>query len=62
MVMSAEVALEPAGQGGWPWITCKNPFRYFKKTSPEIIQLGALIYVRFPLALRDLPPGKWSSI
>jgi putative transposase len=29
----------------------KNPFRYFK-TSREIIQLGVLMYVRFPLSLR----------
>ena len=28
----------------------KNPFRYFK-TSREIIQLGVMIYVRFPLSL-----------
>ena len=31
----------------------KNPLRYFK-TSPEIIQLGVLIYVRFPLSLRKI--------
>lgn len=31
----------------------KNPFRYFK-TSPEIIQLGVLMYVRFPLSLRNV--------
>ena len=31
----------------------QNPFRYFK-TSPEIIQLGALMYVRFPLSLRNV--------
>ncbi|WP_340693191.1 IS6 family transposase [Hyphomonas sp.] len=30
-----------------------NPFRYFK-TSPEIIQLGVLMYVRFPLSLRNV--------
>jgi putative transposase len=29
----------------------RNPFRYFK-TSPEIIQLAVLMYVRFPLSLR----------
>jgi putative transposase len=32
-------------------------FRYFK-TSPEIIQLAVMLYVRFPLSLRnveDLP-------
>lgn len=31
----------------------KNPFRYFK-TSPEIIQFGVLMYVRFPLSLRNV--------
>jgi len=31
----------------------KNPIRYFK-TSPEIIQLGVLMYVRFPLSLRNV--------
>jgi putative transposase len=30
-----------------------NPFRYFK-TSPEIIQLAVMIYVRFPLSLRNV--------
>ena len=30
-----------------------NPFRYFK-TSPEIIRLAAMIYVRFPLSLRNV--------
>ena len=32
-----------------------NPvsFRYFK-TSPEIIQLAVMLYVRFPLSLRNL--------
>ena len=31
----------------------KNPFRYFK-TSPEIIRLAVMMYVRFPLSLRDV--------
>jgi transposase-like protein len=32
-----------------------NPvsFRYFK-TSPEIIQLAVMLYVRFPLSLRNV--------
>jgi len=30
-----------------------NPFRYFK-TSPEIIRLAVMIYVRFPLSLRQV--------
>jgi putative transposase len=38
-------------------MTKHNPFRYFK-TSPEIIRLAVMMYVRFPLSLRnveDLP-------
>ena len=31
----------------------KNPFRYFK-TSPEIIRLAVMLYVRFPLSLRNV--------
>lgn len=31
----------------------KNPFRYFK-TSPEIMHLAVLMYVRFPLSLRNI--------
>jgi len=31
----------------------ENPFRYFK-TSPEIIQLAVMMYVRFPLSLRNV--------
>lgn len=31
----------------------KNPFRYFK-SSPEIIQLVVMMYVRFPLSLRNV--------
>ncbi len=30
-----------------------NPFRYFK-TSPEIIRLVVMLYVRFPLSLRNV--------
>ena len=29
----------------------KNPFRYFK-TSPEVIRLAVMMYIRFPLSLR----------
>lgn len=34
---------------------CKsaNPFRYFN-SSPEIIRLAVLMYVRFPLSLRNV--------
>ena len=31
----------------------KNPFRYFK-TSPEVIRLAVMMYVRYPLALRQV--------
>jgi putative transposase len=31
----------------------RNPFRYFK-TSPEIIRLSVMVYVRFPLSLRQV--------
>jgi putative transposase len=31
----------------------KNPFRYFN-TSPEIIRLAVMMYVRFPLSLRNV--------
>ena len=30
-----------------------RPFRYFK-TSPEIIRLAVMMYVRFPLSLRQV--------
>ena len=31
----------------------KNPYRYFK-TSPAIIQLAVMMYVRYPLSLRQV--------
>jgi len=31
----------------------QNPFRYFK-TSPKIIRLTVMMYVRFPLSLRNV--------
>lgn len=31
----------------------RNPFRYFK-TSPEIIRLALMMYIRFPLSLRNV--------
>ncbi len=30
-----------------------NPFRYFK-TSPEVIRLAVMMYIRFPLSLRQV--------
>jgi len=34
-------------------MTKPSPFRYFK-TSPEIIRLAVMMYVRFPLSLRNV--------
>ena len=34
-------------------MTKRAPFRYFK-TSPEIIRLAVMLYVRFPLSLRNV--------
>ena len=31
----------------------RNPFRYFK-TSPEIIRMAVMMYIRFPLSLRQV--------
>ena len=31
----------------------RNPYRYFK-TSPAIIQLAVMMYVRYPLSLRQV--------
>jgi putative transposase len=33
-------------------MTKRSSFRYFK-TSPEIIRLAVMLYVRFPLSLRN---------
>ncbi|MCV2870672.1 DDE-type integrase/transposase/recombinase, partial [Defluviimonas sp. WL0050] len=34
-------------------MTKRSPFRYFK-TSPEIIRLAVMMYIRFPLWLRNV--------
>ena len=34
-------------------MTKRFPFKYFK-TSPEIIRLAVMLYVRFPLSLRNV--------
>ncbi|WP_027258759.1 MULTISPECIES: IS6 family transposase [Leisingera] len=34
-------------------MTKRSPFRYFK-TSPEIIRLAVMMYIRFPLSLRNV--------
>jgi len=39
---------------GLPPVTTKlSPFRYFKR-SPEIIRLAVMMYIRFPLSLRNV--------
>jgi len=39
---------------GGSWLSrMKNPFRYFS-SSPEIIRLSVLMYVRYPLSLRQV--------
>jgi len=34
-------------------MTNRSPFRYFK-TSPEIIRLAVMLYIRFPQSLRNV--------
>lgn len=34
-------------------MTKRSPFKYFK-TSPEVIRLAVMLYVRFPLSLRNI--------
>jgi putative transposase len=34
-------------------MTQRSPFRYFK-TSPEIIRLAVMLYIRFRLSLRNV--------
>jgi putative transposase len=34
-------------------MTQRSPFSYFK-TSPEIIRLAVMLYIRFPLSLRNV--------
>jgi putative transposase len=34
-------------------MTKRSPFRYFK-TSPEVIRLAAMMYVRIPLSFRNV--------
>ena len=45
----------------WPHGIPKNPFRYFK-ASPEIIQLAVMMYVRFPLSLRNAERHLYSRL
>jgi putative transposase len=46
--------LERRRAGAWARrMSKRSPFRYFK-TSPEIIRLAVMLYVRFPLSLRNV--------
>jgi putative transposase len=36
-----------------PLMSKKDPFKYFK-TSPEIIKLAVMYYIRYPLSLRQV--------
>lgn len=47
-----EFALRPGGPIAFP-MTKRSPFRYFK-TSPEIIRLAVMLYIRFPVSLRNV--------
>ena len=38
-----------------------NPFRYFN-SSPEVIRLVVMMYVRFPLSLRKRPHAGWAQL
>ena len=41
------------GEASCNCLRMKSPFRYFK-TSPEIIRLAVMMWVRFPLSLRNV--------
>jgi putative transposase len=53
-VLSEELGLRRDSAIASPTLmTERSPFRYFK-TSPEIIRLAVMLYVRFPLSLRNV--------
>lgn len=43
-----------------PVMTKADPFKYFR-TSREIIRLAVMMYVRFPLSLRNVE-GEWAKL
>ena len=47
------VAEPVAKSPGMRSMTKRSPFRYFR-TSPTIIRLAVMLYVRFPLSLRNV--------
>ena len=53
-VLSEENFVEPGRALIWfHGMTKRDPFKYFK-TSPEIIRLAVMMYVRYPLSLRSV--------
>jgi putative transposase len=53
-VLSVELFLQWGMEVNWPSRkTKRSPFRYFK-TSPEIIRLAVMLYIRLPLLLRNV--------
>jgi putative transposase len=53
-VLSEELCLRQRLAVNYPRrMTKLSPFRYFK-TSPEIIRLAVMLYIRFPLSLRNV--------
>ena len=53
-VLSEKLGLPRGRVGHWPTLIIKrSPFRYFK-TSQEIIRLAVMLYIRFPLSLRNV--------
>ena len=54
MLLSYEKTLAPdAGAGSLRRLSAPRIFRYFQ-TSPEIIRLTVMMYVRYPLSLRNV--------
>ena len=52
--MSEKPGLRPAEQPPYPArMSKRDPFKYFK-TSREIIRLAVMLYIRFPLSLRNV--------
>ena len=53
-VLTEDLALRSCGAVHWLREMIKrSPFRYFE-TSPEIIRLAVMLYIRFPLSLRNV--------
>lgn len=55
MVNRIEAVIPVRNIGLAPW---SSPFRYFN-SSPEVIRLVVIMYVRFPLSLRNVEDLLW---